>query len=212
LKRKDPDGEGLNDDDQDAADGEVSMRSLRRVTCAAAVLLLALMTAACAPNRSTMTQSSGLSSITLSEARAYQNDVLFDLISFVPTDVVTGGMSGPIDRMHAMTCDWSERPAEKLTGSAEEIFLPGGYDVEVASDISVDALFDEVQAAYAERPGWEVSSTGESRERVVALVSPEGYTFYLESYTPTATTLRVSASSFSPCFSAPTGFDRFETY
>ena len=45
--------------------------------------------------------------ITLEEAREFQNGVLLDLAEYLPDGSVVGGFEAPIPKMHGMTCDWA---------------------------------------------------------------------------------------------------------
>lgn len=148
--------------------------------------------------------------ITLREARDYQNHVLAEMVSFVPVEAVTGGMDRPIAQMSVMSCNWEEGAGASWEKTG--VFLPGGYDVEVALNTELDAVLDDVAAKYMKLQGWTVGSKGEGGERVLEVTSPDGYDFYVEYYPVSEGALQFSVSSFSPCIEAPEGFDPFGEY
>ncbi len=148
--------------------------------------------------------------ITLGDARTFQNDVLIEFMTFVPSNMIVGGMSEPIPRMRAMPCNWTK--GSNVSWEKSGVFLPGGYDVELSLDSDASQVLDAVQQNYEARSGWAVSSSGEAGERVLNLVSADGYEFYLEYYPIDDGMLLFSISSFSPCLEAPDDFDIFEDY
>ena len=149
--------------------------------------------------------------ITLQEARSFQNKILADMGSYVEQEAVIGGMQSPIPRMAGLTCDWAAG-----SGGSDDIsgvFLPGGYDLEVASGTDLDIVRSEIQETYAALSGWETVWTDNDGDRELLVMSPQEYKFYLSAYVVGANgNLRLDISSFSPCLEAPEGFSLFDKY
>ncbi len=147
--------------------------------------------------------------ITLQEARQFQNQELLDLGEYVPREHVRGEISGPIERMSAMKCDWAKGPAFSSKNSG--VFLPGGYDIEIQSETDTGAILDRILEDYESR-GWTVVEEGSGDDRELELTSSDGYTFYVRFYNSDVTDQEFVISSFSPCIKAPDDFDIFEKY
>lgn len=143
----------------------------------------------------------------LSEARKFQNAILEQLVEFVPPELITGGMTEPIPEMRGLSCKWSDGSDDAR--ESEGVFLPGGYDVEVANNSDLSGVMDEVFASYEGNPEWIAESSGEGDERLILLTSMDGYTIYVRQYAIAEDTRRFSLSSFSPCIRVSEEFDLF---
>lgn len=146
----------------------------------------------------------------LEAARELQNSTLSRLVEYVPQELIIGGMTGPIPEMRALSCNWSE--GSQAAWERAGVFLPGGYDVEVAREADLSGVLDAVLASYERLPGWSAVSSGEGDERLLVLTSSEGYSFYVRQYPVTEDARRFSVSSFSPCIGVSEGFDVLDYY
>ncbi|MCA0378260.1 MAG: hypothetical protein LCH36_02305 [Actinobacteria bacterium] len=146
--------------------------------------------------------------ITLEEAREFQNGVLLDLAEYLPDGSVVGGFEAPIPKMHGMTCDWARG---SLASPASGVFLPGGYDLKVSSDVDLDKVREEIRLAYVNQ-GWEALWEEPGEYQDLNLASPDGYEFFLGVRVVDSETSEFVMSSFSPCLKAPEGFTLFDEY
>lgn len=142
--------------------------------------------------------------ITLEEAREFQNQVLVELMAYVPENRIVDDFGGPVARGSTMTC----------SGPEGYIFLPGAYSADLDPELDLDAVLERIYADYVEKSGWEVSWARPEQDREISMFSPEGYQFFLTPI-PDADevgNLRLMITSGSPCFVAPDDFDIFEDY
>lgn len=149
------------------------------------------------------------SRITLSEAREFQNSVLLDLATYVPADSLIGGMDAPLPEMSGMTCDWARKGG--AASSESGVFLPGGYDIEVSSDVDLAEVLDQIRLDYLEK-GWEAHEGSSKGRKSVRLASPEGYEFFLTALSIKDGSLKLVMNSFSPCVKVPENFSLFDRY
>lgn len=147
--------------------------------------------------------------ITLSEARRVQNHALLELAAYLPTEAVVGGMDAPIPQMNGMTCDWADN---EPTGATEVgIFLPGGYDLEVSSEVDLRQVLKQIQEDYLEK-GWQAYWDEPGEGNSMNLISPDGYEFFLTALPLKGPSQKLRMSSFSPCIQAPEDFTLFDKY
>lgn len=171
------------------------------------LLVLLVGTSACStPNNKGAETQPGIS---LRESRQFQNQELLQLAAYVSLDTVVGGMGAPIPQMNGMTCDWA-KPGSDASVEAG-VFLPGGYDIEVSSEVDLDQVLEQIRVDYLEK-GWNAywDNTGENKS--VNLISPEGYEFFLTVLPSKESSQKLMMSSFSPCLQAPEGFTLFDEY
>lgn len=172
------------------------------------LILLILLTAAVGCSAASDSVVVRPSTITLEEARKYQNQVLLDLADYLPEGSVTGGFEAPIEKMKGLTCDWSKGSSASPHSG---VLLPGGYDLKVSSAIDLDQVREQIRKDYLEK-GWEAFWDKPGKYQDLNLISPEGYKFFLGVRLIGADTSELVISSFSPCLKAPEGFSLFDEY
>lgn len=148
--------------------------------------------------------------ITLPEAREYQNRVLLEMAALLPEEKIVNDFGGPVERGSTLSCNWYD--GADASWQHNGVKLPGRIAVDVTPDTDLDAVLDVAQASYPLKPGWHLGTTSSGGERVIQLISPEQYTFYLEYYPVANDLLRFAVTSFSPCFEAPEDYSPFDDY
>ncbi|QIK62622.1 hypothetical protein G7068_04910 [Leucobacter viscericola] len=150
-----------------------------------------------------------LPEISMVEARTTQNDELRQIMTHVPDEIIVKNY-GLVPQSRAMSCNWAD---EKPMNPEEGIFLAGRAKIDAKPGADLLEVLKEIRTAYEGKSGWKVSPAEKANlvgtDEGIVLESSEGYRYHVDVSTETRGDgiLRISASSFSPCFQIPDDFD-----
>lgn len=169
-------------------------------------LLVLLALSGCVPDEEPVPQEM---SITMEEAREFQNRALKQFADFVPSEAILAD-DGPVPKMSALNCERGGSVGSSYSETGA--MLPGGQEIEVRIGTNLDAVLLDIHETYALEKGWESTWYEDESGRELALISPDGYKFFL-AFSPAPTGgSELDLSSFSPCLAVPADFTLFDEY
>lgn len=172
---------------------------------------LAILLAGCSANTApvNVNEADALPLITLSQAREFENSILWELHSYVPGELLLDPSDTPFETMRAMSCNWS---GGSRADSKKGVFLPGAFDFEASLEADMQAIFDAIDRDFNERPGWTAKWRESYQSPSLVLESEEGFRFHLHFLSEGRDHFRVLMGAYSPCLKAPDDFDIFSEY